>query len=833
MNRKRCFDIVVFVCLLVAACNAGAQQHAAPSAAELLSELKKLPSTACVLYVAAHPDDENTRLLAWLARGRSVRTVYLSLTRGDGGQNILGPEQGAALGLIRTHELLEARRLDGAEQLFSRAIDFGFSKSADETFKHWDRTLLIADVVRAIQYVKPDIVICRFPKDSMAGHGQHSASAIIAEDAVNYCYGTLALQGNERARLDSMLAQDTDEYTAPWRPTRLLFNAFRFGNRSTIEDSMVKLLVGQYDAMLGLGYGELAGKSRSIHRSQGAGTPSTPGIATEYFSVLAGAPIKQSIFDGIDTTWLRYGLPNVSSQFEEIIRHHQVEHPEVSIPALLAIQHQLRSTLDSAQHRIAIEQKLTDLTEVIVGCMGLVADVTVPEGTALPGATLKAQLRLTQRSGDSVTLVRAAWQTGSIEPNVLCASDVTTTLGLEITVPTSAKPTNPYWLEKPSSNNMYAVSSTAELRNATTVPCMPVTLWLAYKADTIPLVLHLSSKRLDPTHGDVIEPLRIIPPVSLRSTCNVIIAEGGKGRIGVEIHAYRSLREAAIRVKQGINVVGKSTVWAAAGTDTLVFVDVTNVNTGSATLECIDGNDVYSVTLHEIRYEHIPTLQYLGQAEVNLVAEPIVCKAKHIGFISGAGDQTAEALGSLGVIVEELTDNDLVDVSSLGKYDAIVVGVRAINVRKKMKQHMPVLLDYVYRGGTLLMQYNTTQDMSTRTLGPWPFELSRDRVTEEDAPVTLLQPAHPLLNYPNRIRQDDFNGWVQERGLYFPTNVDAKYTQLLSMADESEEQHSTSLLYGSYGKGHYVYCSLSLFRELPAGVVGAYKMLANMTSVGK
>ena len=578
--------VLLVICAAVLAVqSSSAQQHKAPSGAELLGQVHQLSTAACVLYVAAHPDDENTRLLAWLARGKHIRTAYLSLTRGDGGQNILGSEQAAGLGLIRTHELLEARKLDGAEQYFTRAVDFGFSKSAEETFKHWDRIRLIADVVRVIRFVRPDVMICRFPKDSMAGHGQHSASAIIAEQAFDYCHGNLVLSAPELRRLDSMLAEPASGMQQPWKPKRLLFNAFRFGSRSTINDSMYKLTVGQYDPLLGMGYGELAGISRSLHRSQGAGTPSTPGVADEYFATLRGTPITHSILDGIDTSLSRIGIPNINEMVRGIVNSFNVERPANSLEQLT----ELRRLLASAHPRDTfwLDRKLHEVDNLITGCMGIVADVTVPTQTVQPGQTVKAQIRIVQRSEMPTTLIRAEWSTGSTTFTTTCTNDALVTEPVTITIPLSVQTTNPYWLTTPSQGALYSLATDELLKYPTTITTMPVRLTMVRGSDTITLVAPLSSKRLDPTHGDVIEGIRVLPWASVEPLSNVVLANKSDAVVSVRVHAYDEMSNAVIEVVQDRRVLGSCPISRLqAMSDTLVHIRINNVADGLASISC-------------------------------------------------------------------------------------------------------------------------------------------------------------------------------------------------------------------------------------------------------
>lgn len=813
-----------------------AQQRQAMSAAEVTERLHRLNTVASVMYVAAHPDDENTRLLAWLAKGQHIRTVYLSLTRGDGGQNILGAEQGSALGLIRTHELLEARKMDGAEQLFARAIDFGFSKNATETFAHWNKAQLVVDVVRAIQDVRPDLVICRFPKDSMAGHGQHSASAIIAEEAVNYCYGT-ADDGLTR-EVDSILAASGVRRQQLWKPTRLLFNAFRFGDRSTIQDDMFKVTVGQFDPLLGMGYGELAGKSRSIHRSQGAGTPSNPGKADEFFRVLAGKPLAsnaQSLFDGIDLTWSRIGLSDVADTIAAIIHDYRPEHPELVLPRLFALRNQLASvSTNTIRDGAWLDRKKAELNELLLGCMGLVCDISVPKQTALAGDQLAAQLRITQRSGRPVSITHIAWPTGEWKGAMQCNSDELVKQDLSVTIDPTTSPTNPYWLDSVPVADLYVLADNAHLRSATTFAAVPMRITAMHGNDSISFWVNLSSKRLDPTHGDVIEPLRIMPLVSIESMNKVVMATSNTAVFKVHLHAFAHIENATVTISQQHGECARITgVTIRSGMDTVIAIPATKLTSGVVQLACHVGQSTFRHTVREIRYDHLPTLQMLELAQAHVVAQPIICTAGKVGYVKGAGDAIPQALEAMGVAVEELADNQLLDAALLRSYDAIVVGVRAVNVRKSMSHLMPALLDYVHNGGTLVMQYTTTQDMSTKQLGPFPFTVSRNRVTEEDAAVTVLQPKARLLTYPNVITSADFTNWVQERGLYFPFPFDERYTALLSMADGNEQQQHGSLLYAQYGRGHYIYCALSLFRQVPVGVPGSMRLLANMISVGK
>ncbi|MBU3699866.1 MAG: PIG-L family deacetylase [Candidatus Kapabacteria bacterium] len=784
-----------------------AQQRTPSPSFRIHGQLHRLKTLTSVLYVAAHPDDENTRLLSWLATGRNIRTGYLSITRGDGGQNIIGSEQGAPLGLIRTHELLAARRMDGAEQFFARAIDFGYSKNPEETFRQWDESTLTRDVVRVIDAFRPDVVICRFPKDSMAGHGQHSASAILAEKAMQICMQDPAL----------------------WKPKRLLFNAFRFGNRSTISEGMFKLEVGQYDPLLGMGYGELAGISRSLHKSQGAGTPQSPGVQPEFFATWLGEPPSKGLFDGIDTTWNRVGHADIGIAIDKVIASFDMLHPERSIDALLSIRRMIASVKDTFWR----ENKLTELDDILLSCMGVTADASVGVPTVVSGDTVQPQIRLTARAGKTVRCAQVVYPNGRVVSNVDLPHDSTRILQ-DVLMAVSGPVTEPYWLSQDAKGALFTIPDERMLGRPTSPPSISILLRFAFGSDTIPLSMPLSYKRLDPLKGDMIEELRVVPQASLEPLSRVIVAPDGKVSIKLRLRAYRGIKDAQLLCLSGTQTVTSvRNIGLRASTDTLITIEAILTATSNLSFVLRVGNAEFTRQVSVITYDHLPTLQYTQPAMVRVVVEPIAIRAKRIAYVAGAGEITPEFLRSIGVAVDEISDETILRTDELLTYDAVLVGIRAVNTRKSMQFLMPSLMSYVERGGTLVMSYMTTQDMSTKVLGPYPFNLGRARVTEEDAAVTLTLPNHAILNAPNALSLKDFDGWVQERGLYFAEKIDPRYETPLLMNDTNEPSNPGSLIYARYGKGHYIYSALSIFRQIPAGVPGAMKLLANMLSVGK
>lgn len=801
-----------------------AQQLRPASSAQIYHELNQLKHLTNVLYLAAHPDDENTRMLGWLVNEKHVPTAYLSLTRGDGGQNILGPHLGPALGLIRTNELLAARKLDGgAGQYFSRAIDFGYSKTHEETFKHWDKDLLTSDVVWVMRQFRPDVVICRFPPNENAGHGQHAASAILAHEAFK-------VAGDRDAYKDQF------KYVEPWQPKRIFFNAYRFGSRNTTSEDQFKVEVGQYNSLLGMGYGELAGISRSIHRSQGAGTRSVPGVQTEYLDLVDGDPVTESMFDGIDITWGRVDRQDIGEKIERIIADYDFTHPEKSLPALLSLFKEVKKVKDNPWKL----QKIHELEQLILHTSGFMAEVHTDKPEVVKGEQVTFTMNFIARSGDVKIKLE---DLKCLETDTVCylfmPDDELISFTRTMTVPQNIPYTQPYWLAEPQADDAHYAVPDGMLRGLAKTPdALVAKMRVLIGDETILVDVPLSYKVLDATHGDVVEPLRIVPLYTL-SFPQEKVSPGDDGGVATEvrIHCKASLENGKLVISSGsyadtiTGVVGKE----GSTQSNLVFIpgNVIQQNEGSFDVHAklIVGNEVYNMQEHTIKYEHLPTLQYYTRPTVKIIPKNWQQKDLHVAYIKGAGDDVASVLEFAGVNVDVLETTDIAAVN-INQYDAVLVGIRAVNVKDNAKEWMASLLNYVHQGGTLVMQYNTAHRLNTEKLGPYPFSLSRGRVTEEDAEIKILDDTHRLLSYPNMITQDDFKNWVQERGLYFADEWDAGYTPLFSMHDTGEEPLKGSTLYTTYGKGHYIYTSISFFRQLPAGNVGAIRLLLNFLSVG-
>lgn len=814
--------IVLFV---FCASTVTAQQVSPDNSFKIYQELQQLNKPVNVLYLAAHPDDENTRLLSWLSNGAHINTAYLSLTRGDGGQNLLGEEQGASLGLIRTQELLRARATDGASQYFSRAIDFGFSKNKEETFQKWNQELIVRDVVWTIRKFRPSIIICRFPPDTRAGHGQHAASAVVAALAF-------------KAAGDPNKYPEQLRNVSVYKPLRIVFNAFKFGSANTIKEGQIKLSTGQYNPGLGMGYGELAGISRSLHHSQGEGTPSVPGLQTEYFELVDGMPMQASIFDGIDTTWNGLGRKDIGLAIRKVIDGYDFTDPSKSLKSLLA----LRTKLNTLNDKFWREQKLQELDKIIISASGLMAELYARQPEVIPGSSLPFTLNVIARASLDVKITDLQWQSKRYLVNQPLKPDVLFSIVQPLAIDKATPLTEPYWLQKPSEDMVhYSIPADTLIGLPGKITGPMAKLHITIDGQSFSLDLPLSCKYLDPIKGDVVDPLRVIPPVSLEFTHKLLVKQQNGLNLELRVKTEQEIHGGTLAIKAQDHILYSFAGFnSRAGVDTLLHVFIPNAKldftgkpdmtiSASITEEGVE----YAKTHHLIRYDHIPAVQHFTNAEAKVLQPDWKINTGRIGYIKGAGDYTVEFLNIAGVGVDVLTEADFQNIEKLRKYSVIIAGVRALNVEPNMAKWMPVLMNYVRDGGRLVLQYNKPQGMTVKEFGPFPLTIANLRVTEEDAKVDITDSSSPLLNYPNKITASDFDGWIQERGLYFIGSHSKEYQSMLSMHDTNEAPLDGSLLYAKYGKGDYVYTSLSFFRQLPYGNVGAIRLFFNLLSTPK
>ena len=768
------------------------------NAAEIALGIEKLNVKGSVLYIAAHPDDENTRLLAYLAKEAKVRAGYLSLTRGDGGQNLIGNEQAELLGLIRTQELLAARKVDGAEQFFTRANDFGFSKTADESFKIWGKEQILADVVWVIRNFRPDVIITRFPEDSRAGHGHHAGSGILAREA----FAAAA----DPKRFPEQLA-----YVKVWQAKRLLWNTFNFGGTNTTAPDQLKIDVGLYNPLVGKSYGEIAAISRTNHKSQGFGSTLQRGEAFEFFSHVAGEPAKNSIFDGINTS---INDQNIQSILTEVQQKFDAKQPELALPNLL----KLRKATENKDFNHQL------LDELILACAGVWVEANTPENVYAIGDVIPVRLQAIARTKLPIS-ISTADKTVVLIPNKLSSSDLKLT---------AENTTQPYWLQENHPIGQYLINKQELVGYPENPNQLAVKLKVIINNQPIELSSPIVFKSTDPIVGERYQPLVIAPTVTATLSEKAYVFNGNAPKtIAVTLKSFKNNAVGFLSPK--LPKGWKSSIdkidfnLPNKGDEQLVSFTITPGSEGSGNLTLqvsVDGK-IDDKGLKTISYAHIPNITIFPEATARLEKIDLKTVGKNIAYIDGAGDLVPEALKEMGYLVTKLNVSQVLN-ADLSKFDAIVTGVRLYNINTNVKLIQPKLLKYVEDGGTLLIQYNVNNGLKTTNIGPYPFKLANKRVTEEDAKVNFLKPSHPALNYPNKITAKDFEGWVQERGLYFATDIDPKYSTIFSMNDTGEAASDGSLLIADYGKGKFVYTSLVFFRELPAGVPGAYRLFANL-----
>ncbi len=799
-------------------------------AGELELAVAHLRVVGNVLYVAAHPDDENTRLLAWLVGERGVRASYLSLTRGDGGQNLIGREQGALFGLLRTAELLEARRIDGAGQAFTRAVDFGYSKSADEALRLWKHPEVLVDVVRAIRTLRPDVVIARFSPDDAETHGHHSASARLAREAF-------------RAAADPARFRDELPGLEPWQARRLLWNKSTWSKPPDADWSRdLPTDVGGYSPQLGESWGEIAGRSRSMHKSQGFGAEQQRGPILEYFEVLEGDRPQADILGGIDFTWKRAGGDDALVRLlERASGELRPEAPHRILPLLLEARARIRALPDG--HLKA--GKLDDLDDTIAACAGLWLEATAEGFLRAPGEDVEVAATAINRSPFPVELaaVRFGGPAAAATPSHAGAAGALAdnepfTLKQRVTIAKDAEPTTPPWLREEPDGALYRVPSADLVGAPSGPPPLDVTFDVRFGAETLTFHRAVEYKWVDPVVGERRRPFEIHPPVTLTPDHGVLVfADDSPRTVRVVAKAGAASANGRLRlvVPDGWRVEPAQADFALAEREAEAAFDfrvspAPGVAAGATLRAVADiGGRESSHALVRIEYPHIPIQTLFPPAEVRLVRVDLARDGRRIGYVPGAGDDVAAALSDVGYDVTILDDHAL-DKADLAGFDAIVLGVRAHNVNPRLRFQHERLMAWVEAGGTLVAQYNAVNRLSdvAGPIGPYPFGITRERITDEGSPVRFDDPADPVFHRPNEITPADFDGWVQERGLYFADGEDPRYRSPLALRDADEDWNDGGLIVAAHGKGRFVYTGLSFFRQLPAGVPGAYRLFANL-----
>ena len=822
-------QLILFLALSLGQ-NLTAQTSPELNSSEILLGIKKLNTVGSVLYIAAHPDDENTRLLGYLAKEKNFRTGYLSLTRGDGGQNLIGKEQGEALGLIRTQELLAARRTDGAEQFFTRANDFGFSKNPEETFSIWNKDSILADVVLAIRRFKPDVIICRFPTTGEGGHGHHTASAILAMEAFDL------------AADPSKFPEQLKEVEV-WQAKRIFWNTFNFGGNNTTSEDQLKLDVGTYNPLLGLSYGEVASNSRSMHKSQGFGSAKQRGESIEYFKFLKGEAASKDIFEGIDASWKRVPLTSLlESLITGCIASFNPQRPELSLPALESIYAKLQLLNDKDPNTRYWKQiKLAACQELILQCAGLWMEAYVSDYSAVPGNEISISAQIIARNPGNVKLKSVSFigQTTK-ETNLQLSNNKLQTIDQKEILPKTMNYSAPYWLAEPHTVGMYTVNDPALIGKPENSAAKSVIYHLSIDGIDFQVERGLVFKSTDPVKGEVYRPFEVLPPLTINISDQVLVFSALTPKeisFIVKANAPKVKGNVTVAIPPGwkIEIKNPEISLEKKGDEQIVKAILTPDKNGKdgqlRAAVSIDGKD-YSKSITRIEYDHIPYQFILSDAEAKIVFLDLKKTKNKIAYIPGAGDNVPACLTQIGYDVTVLTD-ELLAKEDLSIYSSIVTGIRAYNTNDRLPVYHEKLMAYVHQGGNLIVQYNTNNriaPMETK-IGPYPFTISRDRVTDDNAKVEFIDPKHPVLNTPNVITEKDFNGWIQERGIYFATELDPHYETVFSMQDPNEKPSKGSLIIAKHGKGNFVYTGLVFFRELPAGIPGAYRLFVNLLSL--
>jgi LmbE family N-acetylglucosaminyl deacetylase len=795
------------------------------STSELRLAIHRLGVLGTVLYVGAHPDDENTAFLATMARGRLYRTAYFSFTRGEGGQNQIGLEQGDALGILRTQELLAARRIDGAEQFFAQTIDFGFSKSTNETLSKWGHDATLIDAVRIIRTFRPDIIVTRFTPE-FGGHGNHTASAQITDEAFV-------------AAADSTRFTDVPGMPKPWRARRLMWNVFRSSPLDTesVPRGTVKLDLGEYSPLLGKSFAEIAGEARSMHKSQGFGAAQNRGSLFNYFQHVAGDTAFHDLCEGIRDNWSRFpGAAPLDDMIGMILAEFRDENPATSIPPLL----QLLSAMRKLPPDPLVAEKITETEQVIQGCLGLWAEAGSASEVVAPGDSMQVTISLFNRSSYPVRLATVT------VPH--CAAD-NLSLVMEganrsfrktyvFQLPVGTPYRQPYWLEQPAQEARYAQADPHLVGLAVAPAPLAARVSLVINDVSVGIQVPVTFKFIDNVVGEIIRPLAIVPPVSVSIQDPIQLFPDSKHRdISVAVSATTAGRAGSLRLMlpQGWHATPENVAFQLRSADdhAVFHFDVaaaTKAQSGDFSATATTGESAVSSGVRVVDYAHIPRQRYCAPAQGKLVRLDVRNLVSKVGYVMGSGDEVPAALRQLGCEVTLLSDEDLAG-SDLSSYGAIVAGVRAINVRPALRDNFPRLVSYVEKGGNLILQHIAPQRNNDYRFGPLSFRISRDRVAEEDAAVSFLAPSHPALRTPNVIGAPDFSGWTQERGLYFADRWDRGFDSLLVCNDAGEPPRAGGLLVAKLGKGYFVYDAYALFRQLPAGVPGAYRLMANLLSL--
>ncbi len=716
-------------------------------------------------------------------------------------------------------------------QFFTRALDFGFSKDYKDTLGIWDHQQVVADIVRVIRTFRPDVMITRFSTQPGGTHGHHTASAVLGLEAFK-------IAGDPKAFPEQGLA--------PWQPKRIFVNGGgpgRGGGGGGAAAGTVRIDVGGNDPLTGESFGSIAGRSRAMHKTQGFGNFGGGGGArSESFQLLDGEPATTDIMDGVETSWKRVsGGAEIGELTKGVIEKFDTQVPSANVTGLLAI----RAKLAGLGTEPLVIEKRRQLDHILQECLGLKVETRLPDTEVVPGETLKmVQLASIQSTVPFLRWIGAGLSAAShgitnameLKPGEVAARrDDTQTLPAK----TPGEPA-PYWLREQRTAGMFRVANASLIGMPENPPEFPIEQIFEVGGQTLIIPDEPVQILANPTEGETRRPLKVIPPVALDFASEVeLFAPGASRPVEVEVKAFRpnSAGTVQLTVPTGWKVTPENQRFrlAAIGERARLTFTVTPpkqpVNADITVAAEVNGVRYNSKRI-EINYPHVPRQLLQPQARLKAVDLDMTTRGHQVGYVPGAGDSVADALKQMGYTVTELSGAQLTPERLKG-LDAVVIGIRAFNVRTDLDAAMPALSAYAEAGGNVIVQYNRPDGLKAGKLAPFDLRLSQDRVTDETAAMTFLAPDHPALNTPNKITSADFAGWVQERGLYFPNSWDEHFVPLLACSDPGEAPKNGSLLVAKLGRGYFVYTSLAWFRQLPEGVPGAYRLFANLVSLGK
>jgi LmbE family N-acetylglucosaminyl deacetylase len=797
------------------------------SSGEIQHALKKLNTLGSVLYIAAHPDDENTRLISYMANERLVRTAYLSLTRGDGGQNLIGKEQGKYMGVLRTQELMEARKVDGGEQYFTRAVDFGYSKTPEETFAIWDKKEILSDVVWVIRKFKPDLIITRFPPSTQAGHGHHTASAILAEEAFD-------LAADPNAFPEQL------KYVQVWQAKRLYFNASTWWMKdleahADTSSDYVTVDVGKYNKLLGKWYTEIAAESRSKHKSQGFGTAGVRGSQIEYLKYVKGEKAENDILHAIDASWNRVDNgKKISKMGNKIVSSFDAENPEKSIAQLLKMYDEIEK-LPDAVHWKKLKQE--EIKKIILSCAGMHIDAYTDVASATPGSNVKVTVAIVNRSKFPISVNKIVYYNKTVDTKTLVLANKLYTNSQEVYIPIDKEVTNPFWLNA-GYEGIFEVKDLMLVAEPQNPAALTATFGIEYSGKLMEFEIPIKYKWTDRVEGEKRKAFIVIPDAVISVPEKLIVFTSNQSKkIKISVKANKAF-------ENGVLKLDLPSDWKISPAEYIFTMNKANEvkefefeitpAQKNQRIEVLAYVDIkgrrFDISEVNIKYPHVEEQTLFPKASMILLKEDIKNKVKKVAYIMGAGDDVPAAIRQLNIELE-LLDATKLAVNNLQEYDAIITGVRAYNTEEYLKSLHYRLLDYVNKGGVLLVQYNTNRDLLIQDIGPYPIKFGRGRVTDENSPVFFESENSAVLKGLNTITPDDFTNWVQERGIYFADEWDAKYQSPIAWNDQGEETQSGALLLTQYGQGYFVYTGIAFFRQLPAGVPGAFKLFFNLLNL--